>query len=217
MCGRFTQTATMAEMCALLAGLEIDLSECLPDYNVAPTQDIVTILNQPPLRAVRTAWGIPSPHGKRPLINARAETLADKPSFRGAFQERRCLIPAGGFYEWQHRGAERIPWYFRPRSPGLFCFAGLWQPFDGRRCSVIITTEANASVRPIHDRMPVILAPAQYAAWLDGNADFSTLSPMLVPYPADAMTGFAVTDRIHTLRNRDAACILPRTEEQTLF
>ena len=82
---------------------------------------------------------------------------------------------------------------------------------------MIITTEANASVRPIHDRMPVILAPAQYAAWLDGNTDSSTLSPMLVPYPADAMTGFAVTDRIHSLRNRDAACILPRTEERLLF
>ncbi|MDD2237235.1 MAG: SOS response-associated peptidase, partial [Kiritimatiellae bacterium] len=169
MCGRFTQTATSSELCELLEGLDLELDGLQPDYNVAPTQQIVAIINQPVLRAVRITWGVPAAWGQGLHINARAETLREKPTFSEAFRTRRCLIPAGGFYEWQRCGRERIPWYFHLRSAEQGYFAGIWFGAGDQRGAVIVTTEANELVRSVHDRMPVILPRAHCRAWLENT------------------------------------------------
>lgn len=216
MCGRFTQTATSKELLALLDGLEIDLSTLLPDYNVAPAQDIVTIMNHPKPLAVSTVWGIPSARGKGIHINARSETIHEKPAFHEAFRTRRCLIPAGGFYEWQHRGREVSPWFFRLAGVETFCLAGIWQAVGGRNYSAILTTEANGLLRAVHDRMPVILARQHYRTWLEDGANPAFRRWLLTPYPASEMTGYPVSNRVNMFHIKDASCIQPQAEERLL-
>ena len=148
-----------------------------PRYNIAPTQPIAVVGVQPKTGRRGLAsltWGLvprASLGGERGFINARAETAWEKPSFREAFARRRCLIPATGFYEWQNTGEKkRQPWLIRMASGGLFAFAGLWEPPAASGTTptcAILTTEPNDVAREIHDRMPVILDPADYALWLD--------------------------------------------------
>jgi putative SOS response-associated peptidase YedK len=206
-----------------------------PRYNIAPTQDIV-VVRADSTDAHRTAalmrWGlIPSwakePGGGPPQINARAESLAEKPMFRTAYRRRRCLIPADGFYEWQAAGgagsarSKKQPYYIHRPDHAPFAFAGLWESWTDRRSSgqeggaslmiescTIVTTSANNRLRELHDRMPVVLAPADYEAWLDPRLeDTTSLAPLLAPCDDDELTAEPVSTHVNRVANDDPQCI----------
>jgi putative SOS response-associated peptidase YedK len=181
MCGRFTLT-TPAELVAEAFGLD-EIPSLSPRVNVSPTEDIAAVLAAEGGKRslVFLKWGFEAGVG-RPLINARAESLASRPSFREAFWSQRCLVPADGFYEWPQKG--RPPVWIRRPDRGLFSFAGLYEKeTDGRpaRCT-LVTTAPTRFMAPIHDRMPVILPGEAYAPWLDrGLHDPGVLGPLLLP------------------------------------
>ena len=176
-------------------------------YNIAPTQDVLAVRLSPAGRrkAELLRWGLvtggEAPKGA-PLINARAETVATRGAFREAFQKRRCLVPATGFYEWRRLEDVRQPYLFQRSDARPFAFAGLWQ---GRSCTVL-TTEANALVAPIHDRMPVMLDAADYGAWLDPEAAFAALHPLLRPFTAEQMAVHPVSTRMNRSDVDDPTC-----------
>jgi putative SOS response-associated peptidase YedK len=202
MCGRFT-LRTPAERVAREFQLE-EVAEIEARYNIAPTQNILAVRHSPDGReAVWLKWGLIPSWAKdatvgAKLINARSETVEEKPSFREAFKRRRCIIPADGFYEWQRIGNKKQPHYFQMKDERLFGFAGLWEKWlspDGENlgtCS-ILTTEANEVLSPVHQRMPVILHPDDYELWLDEDVRKQDLrKELLLPYPASEMTGSPV-------------------------
>jgi putative SOS response-associated peptidase YedK len=147
------------------------------------------------------------------MINARAETVATNPAFRRAFRERRCLILADGFYEWQRQERGKQPFYIRLHDCPPFVFAGLWEswvPGDGQPIDscTILTTVANDRIRPLHVRMPVLLTPEEYDLWLDpGSRDQERLEPLLHPYPAEEMTAYPVSTRVNNPANDGPDCI----------
>lgn len=147
------------------------------------------------------------------LINARSETVSEKPAFRQAFKQRRCIIPADGFYEWQRTAGKKQPFFFRMRNEKSFGFAGLWERWEGEggeavNSCAILTTEANEVLRPVHDRMPVILHPDDYDLWLSGDArELNLIKEMLRPYPAGEMVGYPVGTSVNSPRNQGAALI----------
>ena len=147
------------------------------------------------------------------LINARSETVAEKPSFRQAFRQRRCIIPADGFYEWQRAEGRKQPFFFRMRDESPFGFAGLWERWEGEGGEVldsctILTTEANEVLGPVHDRMPVIIHPEDYGLWLTaGERERPTLRDLLRPYPEDEMAGYPVSMLVNSPSNRGAGLI----------
>ncbi len=219
MCGRYELHSHPAAI-ALAFGLA-HVPEVAPRYNIAPMTDVpivrVNVAGERELVQVR--WGLVPRRATDPsignkLINARGETIATKPSFRTAYRLHRCLIPADGFYEWQQvgspRGGRKQPMLVTVKGEKPFGFAGLyerWMSPDGDvldTCT-IITTDANALLREVHERMPVIVAPAQYGRWLDpANADVADL---IAPYPSEAMTFWPVSARVGNVRNEDAALI----------
>lgn len=220
MCGRFTLTASGEEI-AEAFGLE-DVPTLAPRYNIAPTQDVAVVRRLGPGGPRTLAWlkwGLtpaPSPREARPilLINARAETVDERPAFRESFARRRCLVPADGFYEWTGSGRSRRPFHIRLRGGGLFAFAGLWEPMAEATggqppgACTILTTEPNDLLRDIHDRMPVILAPEHYERWLEPETRSPPgLLPLLQPYAAEAMTAVPVSTRVNDPRNDDAGCL----------
>jgi putative SOS response-associated peptidase YedK len=165
-------------------------------------------------------WGLIPSWSKDPsignrLINARAETAREKPSFRNAFRRHRCLIPANGFYEWQRQERGKQPYFVRMRDERLFAFAGLWDRWEGPdECVIetcaILTTSANAVLAPIHDRMPVILPPTEYARWLDpALPDTDSLAPLLAPFPPEKMLAFPVSPRVNSPAIDDERCTAP--------
>ena len=178
-------------------------------YNIAPTHSIPAVRLQDGGRElINCHWGL-VPHWARDTkihpINARAESLTSKPFFRDSFRKRRCLIPANGFYEWQGRAGHKQPYFFQVRGAELFAFAGLWDHWDSPEQSfdscTIITTAANETMKPVHDRMPVILDPADYDAWLaDGTAD------LLKPY-AGGMTCHPVSAAVNNPKNDEESLI----------
>jgi putative SOS response-associated peptidase YedK len=219
MCGRYTLAAPV-ETLAEEFGVPGPLPEVPPSYNVAPTQEVAAVLvdgGERHLEMLR--WGlIPSwaddPQIGSRMINARSETVAEKPSFRGAFRKRRCLIPADGFYEWQHTGNGKQPYYVRAKDGSPFAFAGLWESW-GRggeeiRSCTILTTEANEIVGEVHHRMPVIVAPENYEVWLDPDVrDTEWLTPLLTPYLADEMEAYPVSRFVNSPSNDDKRCVEP--------
>lgn len=218
MCGRFNQTASGDEVAEAFS-LD-DAPELAPRFNIAPTQPVAVVGVQPKTGRRGLAmltWGLvprASLGGERGFINARAETAWEKPSFREAFVRRRCLVPATGFYEWQKLDAKRRqPWLIRLASGRPFAFAGLWEPPPAGGSSptcAILTTEPNEVARPIHDRMPVILDPADYALWLDPAVTVpAEVRPLLRPFPAEAMTAFPVTTAVNRPAFDDPACLTP--------
>jgi putative SOS response-associated peptidase YedK len=218
MCGRFNLTASGEEI-AEAFGLD-ESPELAPRYNIAPTQPVAAVRLEAGRRRLGTLrWGLVpegAPETERGYINARAETAWQKPSFREAFAQRRCLIPATGFYEWQRTTARRRPWLFALGSGRPFAFAGLWEPpaRDGAppTCA-ILTTEPNDVTRPVHDRMPVILSPDRYARWLDPRpGDAVAWRPLLVPFPAGEMTARPVSTAVNNARFDDPACLEPEQE-----
>ena len=202
MCGRYALHAN-PEVVALQFGLET-MPELKPRYNVCPGTPILAVRAESDgrRRADAVRWGA---GGK--FANARGETVAERPAFRNAFRQWRCLVPASGFYEWQTIARTKRPWYVQPNDAALFGLAGIVALWQGERSVVLITTEPNALMASIHDRMPVIIPPAGYAAWLDPhNADAQAL---LRPYSADAMHAHVVHPRVNTPANDDAGLVTP--------
>lgn len=216
MCGRFTlfqpaEAITAVFQLAYVPSLE-------PRYNIAPTQLVPTVLSTPKRQFQLLRWGLIPSWAKDPamgarLINARAETVEEKPSFRSAFRHRRCLVIADGFYEWQRQDRKKQPFYFRLQDGRPFAFAGLWEHWEApggeaiESCT-ILTTEANELLRPIHDRMPVILAPKDYDLWLDPTVQkLEPLQQLLCPYQSEAMTSYAVSTQVNNPANNSAECI----------
>jgi putative SOS response-associated peptidase YedK len=221
MCGRFTLSASAARLQEVFPLFEFP--QIVPRYNIAPTQDVLAIRqreNSPP-RAAMLRWGLIPTWAKDKkigvsLINARADTVADKPAFRTAFRGRRCLVLADGFYEWRKsadKGAKQ-PFHIRLRDGSPFAFAGLWERWKGDEGPVnsctIITTDANEAVRPLHDRMPVILQPGDYARWLDpAPCDPGPLQEMLRPYPAEQICVIPASPFVNNSRNEGVECLTP--------
>ncbi len=244
MCGRFLNKLPPAEMVRLFATKNV-----VPNYparfNIAPTDPVLAVrfnakTGERSLDALRWGlvpyWAKDLSMGAR-LINARAETLATTPAFRDAFQRRRCLIPAGGFYEWRKDGKTRTPYAVVPTDEPLFAFAGLWENWRDpsaraqdeaakgdpstsaqdaprvRSCS-IVTGAPNELLAPIHDRMPVILPRDAWPQWLgEAPADAAALQALLKPYPAERMRVYPVAPRVNSVKNDDPSLIEPLLAE----
>lgn len=220
MCGRFTlhkpaDTITREFHLAAVPDLEAR-------YNIAPAQNVLAIRRLlDGNEAVTLKWGLIPSWAKdagigSKLINARSETVTEKPSFREAFKKRRCIIPADGFYEWQRTGSQKRPFYFKLKDDRLFGFAGLWAKWltpDGETletCS-ILTTEANEVLRPVHERMPVILPPDSYELWLDEDVSKQNLRrELLRPYPALAMAAYPVSLAINSPQRQGTELVRPK-------
>jgi len=209
MCGRFTLTVDPAELKEYFDGY-IFPTQFAPRFNIAPTQPVLAIPNDAKNKADFFLWGLIPSWSKDPaiankLINARGETLAEKPSFRGGFKYKRCLIPADGFYEWQVRAGEKTktPYFIHMKDRLPFAFAGLWDEWhspDGAslRTCTIITTEPNELMSTLHNRMPVILDPRDYEQWLDAAPQApDKLQPLIRPFPADRMSAYPVSTMVN--------------------
>lgn len=218
MCGRYTLSSPSMKLFERF-GIDGEAPELVPNYNVAPTQSVAAILAENGGRRLESfRWGlVPSwakdlSIGSR-MINARSETAHEKPSFRSAFKRRRCLIPADGFYEWKKEEGGKQPFHIRMEDGEPFAFAGLWETWDGgegevRTCA-ILTTEANEMMKPIHHRMPVILPPDLYEAWLGDEAEKEELIAMMEPYPSDDMEAYPVSRFVNKPSNNDPSCVEP--------
>ena len=219
MCGRYT-LRTPVEKLAEEFGFDNSSIELPPNYNVAPTQGVAAVLEEDGQRHLEVLrWGLIPPWADDPqvgsrMINARAETAPEKPSFRRAFRERRCLIPADGFYEWKRMNGGKQPYYIHMKEGRPFAFAGLWESWkdDGgpeiRSCT-ILTTKPNALAGEIHDRMPVILPTGSYDVWLDHESEKDELYGLLAPYPEDEMEAYPVSRFVNSPSNNDPRCIEP--------
>jgi putative SOS response-associated peptidase YedK len=216
MCGRYTLTI---EEEALQVALGVEgLLHPEPRYNIAPTQNAPVVFREGGECVSRPhRWGLVPSWAKDPgignrMINARSETAHEKPSFRSAFRSGRCLIPADGFYEWKAEGGRKIPFWIHLESRELFTFAGLrerWSPPGGPPLETftILTTASNDFLRPLHDRMPVILPPEVRDLWLDPAADRDELRRILLPFPEDSMAAREVSMRVNSPRNDDPGCL----------
>ncbi|MEW6400411.1 MAG: SOS response-associated peptidase [Chloroflexota bacterium] len=209
MCGRFTLTVDPAELKEAFQDYKFP-NQFAPRFNVAPTQPILAIPNDGLNTADFFVWGLVPSWSKEPdignrLINARGETLAEKPSFRGSYKYKRCLILADGFYEWKSEPGNRtkVPYFIHLKDRKPFAFAGLWDEWnstDGSqvRSCTIITTVPNELMKSIHDRMPVILHPADYAHWLDKSPQTpESLQPLIKPFPAEEMAAYPVSTLVN--------------------
>ncbi len=222
MCGRFTLALDTEALRQAFPWLTLPEHDLRPRYNIAPTQPVAVVINNHPQQLDFFAWGLIPPWAKDPtigsrLINARAETLAEKPAFRNAYRRRRCLILADGFYEWRKEAgtARKTPMYIRLKSGEPFAFAGLWEVWNSPLGDVvlsctIITTTANDLVATIHDRMPVILPREAYDHWLDPEERRpAELAPLLKPYAAEEMEAYAVSTQVNSPAYDGPECILP--------
>ena len=202
MCGRYAQRTDPKRLAKEFKVTDVPAVE--PRYNIAPTQDILGVVESADGREMKfykwglvPSWAKDKSMGAR-LINARSETVTEKPSFRESFKKRRCIIPADGFYEWKRTDGKKQPFFFQMPDERPFGFAGLWERWEGADGEVIhsctiLTTEANEVLRPVHDRMPVILHPDDYELWLDVDArKFDLVREVLRPYPAEEIMGYAV-------------------------
>jgi len=207
MCGRFTLTANptavrdLFDLTTVPEGVE-------PRYNVAPTQPVAVVTNEDASALTFHRWGLVPSWAKditigNKLINARAETAHEKPSFRAAFKRRRCLIPTSGFYEWRKTGGAKAPHFIHMQGQTPFAFAGLWEVWyspegDQLRTCTILTTSANDLIAPLHDRMPVILDPSDYALWLSPDEmEVEELLPLMKSYDADRMALYEVSQLVN--------------------
>jgi putative SOS response-associated peptidase YedK len=217
MCGRYTQRTDPKRLAKVFGVAEAP--EVEPRYNIAPTQDVLAVNQTADGREMTfykwglvPSWAKDTSIGAR-LINARSETVTEKPAFRQAFKKRRCIIPADGFYEWQRTAGRKQPFFFRMKDESPFGFAGLWEHWEGNgnqaiNSCAILTTEANEVLRPVHDRMPVILHPDDYELWLEGGErEQSLLRELLRPYPPEEMAGCPVSTLVNSPSNKGAELI----------
>ena len=221
MCGRFILFSS-AEAIAQI--LEVDVpSEIIPSYNIAPSQTVNAVVQMPDLskRILHNyRWGLIPSWAKDPaigfkLINARSETASEKPSFRYAFKHRRCLIPTDGFYEWQRvegSKTKKQPYFFGLKDENIFAFAGLWERWESPEGDIIetctiLTAAANEILKPIHDRMPVILHAKDYDLWLDPRfTRKDKLQELLKPYAAEEMISYPVSSIVNSPKNDNPEC-----------
>lgn len=221
MCGRFALTVEPADLQDAFPEFTFP-AQAAPRYNIAPSQPILALPNDGTNQADFFVWGLIPSWAKDPsignrMINARAETLAEKPAFRSAYKYHRCLIFADGFFEWQVRPGlkSKVPHFIRLKSGAPFAFAGLWehwQSADGSevRSAAIITTEPNELMASIHNRMPVILRPDTYSQWLDSASQSPVrFQNLLVPYPAGEMDAYPVSMLVNSPGNDRVECVLP--------
>ena len=217
MCGRF------AFFCKGQFGYEsLQLPEPPPfeRYNIAPSQDILAMRTAPETGRsewVLLRWGLvlfwsKEPGGKRPLINAQAEGIAAKPSFRGPVRNRRCIVPASGFYEWRRQGTGKQPYFVRPAEDEVFALAGIWDHWEGKQGEVIesvaiITTSANELMQPIHDRMPVILEEEDVAEWIAPETKLEKALAMLKPCSSARMVVYPVSSLVNNARHDGPECV----------
>ncbi|MFB2769384.1 SOS response-associated peptidase [Pelatocladus sp. BLCC-F211] len=219
MCGRFT-LSVFPEVLTQFFEVE-KVPDIKPQYNIAPTQMVLAVLynsenHKREIQQLR--WGLIPSWAKdqsmgAKLINARAETVAEKPAFRRAFKHQRCLVVADGFYEWRKQDGKKQPYYFHLLNGKPFAFAGLWEEWQSpeqeqiKSCT-ILTTQANELLQQVHDRMPVILQPENYDLWLDPQVhDGELLQPLLHPYPSETMTSYPVTTLVNSPKNNSPECI----------
>ena len=225
MCGRFVQKSPLQDLQQIFDA-ETALEDLVPNYNVAPTQRIPSIVRHAQKNRLETFhWGLVPfwakdiSFGVR-MINARSETVAEKPSFRTAFKKRRCLIPADGFYEWKGDKGDKQPYYITGASGEPFAFAGLWESWNDKesdddtvyKSCTIITTAAKGSVRELHHRMPVVLSPDFYGPWLDTEIqDPKALTIILQKGMRHDLKYHPVSKRVNAVKNNDPSCIEPKT------
>lgn len=228
MCGRF-DLHLPRELLAEIFGINI-VQDIKPRYNIAPTQQVAVIRITPDgikhLDSLK--WGlIPSwakdPHIGSRMINARSETVDFKPAFRTALKHRRCIIPANGFYEWREVGSKKHPLYVKLRDESPMMFAGLWAYWKSPEYEVIesctiLTTTTNELIKPLHDRMPVILEPKDIDLWLEPNVtDPEQLKPLFKPYPSELMEMYPVSDLVNSPRNDTPDLINPLQENSSAY
>ena len=230
MCGRY-RLSRRKQIIAEHFDAISDAEDWIPRYNVAPTQPVPVIRQNPtePTRHLsQMRWGlIPSwskdASGAASMINARSETAATLPAFRDAMKYRRCLVPADAFYEWKRQGSVKQPYCFDVNEGQLFAFAGLWEGWKNAngtwvKTCTILTTTPNALTTAVHDRTPVILDPGDYDVWLDpGMKDSSAISQLLKPLDARLMRAYPVNSRVNNVENDDAECsraVAPETAPQ---
>ncbi|MEW6125943.1 MAG: SOS response-associated peptidase [Acidobacteriota bacterium] len=217
MCGRFVRSRTIDEIAEAFF-IDIVEADLQPSFNIAPTQNLLAISGNSVKRLTAMRWGLIPSWAKddslaAKMINARAETIIEKPSFKTPFKNSRCLIVADGFYEWKKTGKEKIPFYIHLKSDEPFAFAGLfdhWETPEGQVLTTctIITTEANDLMRDLHERMPVILPREQHELWLDASVkNQNVLLEMLQPFSADLMEAYEVSRLVNSPRNNSPACI----------
>lgn len=230
MCCRFALLNKDARDLLARAGVPDDEGDtAYPEnnYNIPPGVRIPAVRKsrtRARLECVPLHWGFVPPGAparapaSQPLVNARAESLFEKPAFRDAARARRCLVPASAFYEWERSGNARLPWLFRLRDERPFFLAAIWNPAprataadkDACETCAIITVAPNALMQPIHHRMPAIVTAENAPAWLGGTATAQTeLQQLLAPFPAEMMTAFRVSTRVNSVRNNDSACLAP--------
>jgi putative SOS response-associated peptidase YedK len=196
-----------------------EVPEIIPRYNIAPSQQILAICqNGDGYRHARSfRWGLVPSWSKDPaignkMINARSETVGEKPAFRGPIRYHRCLIPANGFYEWSQQGKVKVPFYIHRKDQEPLAFAGIWDTWKGtdeviESCS-ILTTDANSLISKLHDRMPVILSQSEFAAWLDREVtDVEKLKLLFAPFPSDMLDAIQVSSLVNNSRNDSSECL----------
>jgi len=224
MCGCYSLTPTRQSIIdefQVRLGDDVDRLNVFERYNIAPTQPVAVVAPQVQGRVLTAMrWGIipqwmkPKQDGKPPAgwINARSETTADKPAFRGAYKYRRCIVPADGFYEWAKTDGSKQPYLIRPADNGLMAFAGLWEtwcPPDGSELATvtILTTRPNDMMAEIHDRMPVVLSPDDYERWMTTEPEKTRgLADLLRPAPDGTLYKTPVTRHVNNARHDDPAC-----------
>jgi putative SOS response-associated peptidase YedK len=220
MCGRFTLTVSPEELQAAFPNFDIP-GDIPPSYNIAPSQPIPVIVNDGKNQLNFYRWGLipswtkPDKVGKFSLINARSETVSEKASFKTSFRRRRCLILTDGFYEWSKStsGKGKTPYYITLKDQSPFAFAGLWDIWnspegDPLKSACILTTKPNELVKPIHDRMPVILPVESFDTWLkteEGKPE--EFQPFLNSYPAELMQAYPVSTYVNSPKNNSPQCI----------
>ena len=222
MCGRISQTKDLKKFAGRLNILENEIPKLKSRYNVAPSQEVVVIIQEKEQRPTiaQFKWGLVPSWAKdmaigNRMINARAETLTAKPSFRGPLRRQRCLVPADGFYEWKKQGRSKVPYYIRMKSGEPFAFAGLWSLWiapngSELRTFTIVTTEPNDLMKTIHHRMPVIFPEDAERVWLDPKRDDSKeLESLLVPYPSDKLEAYPVSTLVNSPANDLPECMAP--------
>jgi putative SOS response-associated peptidase YedK len=224
MCGRYTLSSKGDEL-ALLFDLQ-EVPQIPPRYNLAPTQEAAVVrVERPgePRRLDLLRWGLVPYWAKEAsignrMINARSEGVADKPAYRWSFRKQRCLIPVDGFYEWKKEGKGKQPYLIRRKDGKPFAFAGLWARWQDPEGSpletfTILTTDANDLIRPLHDRMPVILDPKDFDVWLDpALEDRERLQPLLVPFESGPMETFPVSRAVNSPVHDAPDCVEPLVE-----
>tara|TARA_R110000868_G_scaffold11981_46_gene58243 strand:+ start:3334 stop:4068 length:735 start_codon:yes stop_codon:yes gene_type:complete len=220
-CGRFTLTHPNEAVAALFACHSEDsvAEDFPPRYNIAPTQPITTIRQEQARRVLRLVrWGLVPEWVKEPqkftlLINARVETVLEKPSFRGAMRHHRCLVPASGYFEWRRDGERKQPFYIRPRDRAVFAMAGLWAEWSGPDGNLIdsgalLTQAANQTLSKIHHRMPVVLPAEHFDEWLDVmHVDAKQAHRLLQPVSEEFFEAVPVSTRVNSMRNDDSALL----------